>query len=1179
MKEGLDPREYLNNMKQSTPKKESNFASILEEAATWLRDTDSKIEGVAGEATNAKKIVLAELKSSKESTKELTDSVKEEIKRVGSAATEIKKNLEKGLVSMNTSLERKWEYLEAKISDTELWLQAKINWIDKRKADKDDVTKQLSTIKEDADRSIKVLGTELNGRLDDISTSLDKEVIDDSIASSERTYSSEKIEKLISKTSKASISYGWWSAKIDDTVTTDNRTRSSTKIQQEINSWGGVTWWSITWTLSNQTDLQTELYNKVTKNSNIIGDTKTKVTYDAKGLVTAGTDATTADIADSTNKRYVTDANLVVIGNTSGTNTWDQTSIVGITGTKSQFDTAVTDGNFLYVWDITQYTDELAQDAVGGMVNSTLTYVDGTPSLGLNLSNANTWAADQSVPDDAYDATGRNGSMEVPTKNAIRDKIESLVIWNVTKVWTPVDDQVWVRTWDGTIEWSTNLQFDGTKLSIWGVDTMTVNWSLISTHLAIHWSDGLTEAEIEMHRHVDTAWAWVAIYGARSRGTAWTPTIVSSWDAILNFTAVWYDGVDYATAAQIQFEVDGTPWSNDMPWRIVFNTSADWAQTLTERMRISAAWVVSIPAWTGNILTVDTSTLVVDATNHRVGIWTTAPTHALTFPTGSTWIAFHNVSDQTTNFERVAMGWSSNVYLIQYLPWWSWAARAMRLSVWNAAAADQRLTIQRNTWPFFEFWSGASQAYSGIWVRWYNLTNTISSGTAIFNQVSPTIVNSGTAGYIMNLLNPTETSTWSGVNLFQDFQLASSSVFTWTTSGLFWVKTQAPTHSVTLSSSTTWIALYNTADQTTNYERFVISRQTNILDIRTGRSWSWSNRGIRITWSSWQYMDRGTSSPWFKRFLQTSTTSTTPLANFDITSTASSNVIPIVGISPTISQSSTAWYTLLDLNPTESTTWSWAKNFLLCRKSSWSTIFWVSSVWDVTTTGIVSATWSITSTITGASSTVPVTITVDSSVATQTALLVQNATNYAHTGNLITGKLLNATDTWAVLKLENAGTGNYITADSVFSVEKSGLINSSIGMRYVASPGTDDTYNGISISLTAAATTAQWEIGYMNSSWKVALADASAIATASALFIATAAISADAAWVYLLHGVVRNDAWNWTVWWLLYLSETAGAITQTAPTATDSVTQIVWIALSADTIYWKPEILGQVEHT
>jgi hypothetical protein len=84
-----------------------------------------------------------------------------------------------------------------------------------------------------------------------------------------------------------------------------------------------VAWGGVTGTLSDQTDLQTALDGKVDENSAITGATKTKVTYDAKGLVTAGADATTADIADSTDKRYVTDAQLVVVGNTSGTNTGD----------------------------------------------------------------------------------------------------------------------------------------------------------------------------------------------------------------------------------------------------------------------------------------------------------------------------------------------------------------------------------------------------------------------------------------------------------------------------------------------------------------------------------------------------------------------------------------------------------------------------------------------------------------------------------------------------------------------------------------------------------------------------------------------------------------------------------------------------------------------------------------
>lgn len=86
---------------------------------------------------------------------------------------------------------------------------------------------------------------------------------------------------------------------------------------------GAVAWGGVTGTLSNQTDLQTALDSKVDENTAITGATKTKITYDSKGLVTSGADATTADIADSTNKRYVTDAQATVIGNTSGTNTGD----------------------------------------------------------------------------------------------------------------------------------------------------------------------------------------------------------------------------------------------------------------------------------------------------------------------------------------------------------------------------------------------------------------------------------------------------------------------------------------------------------------------------------------------------------------------------------------------------------------------------------------------------------------------------------------------------------------------------------------------------------------------------------------------------------------------------------------------------------------------------------------
>lgn len=111
------------------------------------------------------------------------------------------------------------------------------------------------------------------------------------------------------------------------TLTTTGSSGAATLTGATLNipqySGGGTTWGSITGTLSSQTDLQTALDGKVDENSAITGATKTKITYDAKGLVTVGADATTADIADSLNKRYVNDAQLVVIGNTSGTNTGD----------------------------------------------------------------------------------------------------------------------------------------------------------------------------------------------------------------------------------------------------------------------------------------------------------------------------------------------------------------------------------------------------------------------------------------------------------------------------------------------------------------------------------------------------------------------------------------------------------------------------------------------------------------------------------------------------------------------------------------------------------------------------------------------------------------------------------------------------------------------------------------
>lgn len=54
------------------------------------------------------------------------------------------------------------------------------------------------------------------------------------------------------------------------------------------------------------------------------------------------------DTSDSNTLKTTTPSSIATALNLSGTNTGDQTSIVGITGTKANFNTALTDGDFLY---------------------------------------------------------------------------------------------------------------------------------------------------------------------------------------------------------------------------------------------------------------------------------------------------------------------------------------------------------------------------------------------------------------------------------------------------------------------------------------------------------------------------------------------------------------------------------------------------------------------------------------------------------------------------------------------------------------------------------------------------------------------------------------------------------------------------------------------------------------
>ena len=105
--------------------------------------------------------------------------------------------------------------------------------------------------------------------------------------------------------------------------------------------------------------------------------------------------------------------------------------------TKTNFNTACTDGDFLYVGDVTQYTDENAQDAVGAMANNgtfvDLTYVDSTPTLTADLSATgtpdnttflrgdNTWATPTATDPAGWTTIVKSANQDVTNNATLQD--------------------------------------------------------------------------------------------------------------------------------------------------------------------------------------------------------------------------------------------------------------------------------------------------------------------------------------------------------------------------------------------------------------------------------------------------------------------------------------------------------------------------------------------------------------------------------------------------------------------------------------------------------------------------------------------------------------------------------------------------------------------------------------
>ena len=126
-----------------------------------------------------------------------------------------------------------------------------------------------------------------------------------------------------------------------------------------------------------------------------------------------------------------------------------------------------------------------------------------------------------------------------------------------------------------------------------------------------------------------------------------------------------------------------------------------------------------------------------------------------------------------------------------------------------------------------------------------------------------------------------------------------------------------------------------------------------------------------------------------------------------------------------------------------------------------------------------------------------------------------------------------------------------------------------------ATPDTNLTGSGIKASFQNdnAGNMVVGDVGYIASDGHVEFAKADAVGTMPGIVMALATIATTASGDFMIHGVVRQDTWNWTPGANIYVSTTGtstNTLTATAPSGSGEQVQIVGIALTADTILFNP---------
>lgn len=226
-------------------------------------------------------------------------------------------------------------------------------------------------------------------------------------------------------------------------------------------------------------------------------------------------------------------------------------------------------------------TERLRKITWANLLLSIKTWADGVyVALTGNqtIAGVKTFSSGPIIPDEAYDATNWNGSLEPPTKNAVRDKIESMGGGGGTPGGS-----------DTQVQYNSSGSFAGDAEFVWDATNKVLtigDSSLIPTAGAQNYyvvGDG------ESPGFVGVSYGAFATFltGFAADGTGASKTNVKNDMVLVRVRGRGWDGSAWTlTKAEMRLVADGDWASGDNPTRIELWTTPDGSGTLTLALTI-----------------------------------------------------------------------------------------------------------------------------------------------------------------------------------------------------------------------------------------------------------------------------------------------------------------------------------------------------------------------------------------------------------------------------------------------------------------------------------------------------------------------------------------------------------------------------------------------------------------